>query len=86
MTFWTFEATASVVDLRNPGSLPPVLIMMIRNTAKTADGNAMRLRLYQGRAALASVLVRVACPVASSGDMLPGDGVVWRSVMCRSRP
>ena len=53
VTLLTLEAMASVLDVKNPGSFSPVLTMMIRNTRKTADGRAMRLRLYQERAALA---------------------------------
>src|SRR5664279_5232053 len=48
----TFDSRALVVKSKIPGSLPPVLIMMIRKTSRTAKGRLKRFFLNQGRLAL----------------------------------
>jgi len=83
-TLSIFDSRALVVRSKIPGSLPPVLIMIIRKRSVTARGRLKRFLLSQERVALLCTFCAVACSapsagaraVPSSGDTFPGDGVV----------
>src|SRR5450759_1272137 len=72
----TFDSRALVVKSKILGSLPPVPTLMITKRRKTADGRVTRFLVNHGCVAVQSALSAAACGVTSSGDMIPGDGVV----------
>jgi hypothetical protein len=70
------DSKALVVRSKIPGSLPPVLTMMIKKRTKMAGGKAKRFFLNRGCVALVYGLCAVTWAGASGGDGIPTDGVV----------
>src|ERR1035438_5107905 len=64
----TCDSRVLVVKSKIPGSLPPVLIMMIRKTSRTANGRLKRFFLNQGRCALWYALFAAASAAASRSE------------------
>lgn len=59
---------------------------MITITTMMASGRLKRFILDQALVAGRCALCLVACAVASSGEMVPSDGLVWGMVIFSSLP
>src|ERR1035437_5817262 len=70
------DSKALVVRSKIPGSLPPVLTMMIKKRTNMAGAKAKRFFLNRGCVALVYGLCAVTWGGASGGDGIPTDGVV----------